>query len=74
MLKPGLCFYDSTGKSHPSAKAAALAEIAAILGYTGSASGVASALALLVYEKRAQIETVFAQFDAMTVAFGTDGD
>jgi len=65
MLKPGICFYDSAGRSHPSPRAALVRELADALGFDGASTTLATTLAVLVIEKRAEIEQAFADFDLM---------
>lgn len=65
MLKPGLCFYDSAGNRHPSARAALVHELTAALGFDGANTTLATTLAVLVIEKRVQVEKAFADFDLM---------
>ncbi len=66
MAKPATAFIDNQGKLHPTPDAAVLADLQAILGRIGAEGGLTAGLAQRVLEKRADIEAVFADLDAMT--------
>lgn len=66
MAKVGQAFLDNAGQVHPSAEAAVIADIAAALGRLSVDAGIAGGLAKVILDKRAEIETAFGDFDAMT--------
>lgn len=66
VAKVATAFADNQGKLHSTAEAAVLADLSVILGRIGAESGITSGLAKCIIEKRAEIEAVFADFDAMT--------
>jgi hypothetical protein len=63
MAKAIQAFADRDGKHHASADAATVADILSILG--GSGGGIADGMARTILAKRAELETVFAEHDAM---------
>lgn len=64
-------FFDNRGNMHPTAEAAVLADLTVILGRIGAESALTAGLAQRIMEKRAEIEAVFSELDAMTG--GTNG-
>ncbi|MCX7284379.1 MAG: hypothetical protein NTX28_10100 [Novosphingobium sp.] len=66
MAKIATAFADNRGNLHPTAEAAVLADLTVILGRVGAESSLTAGLAQRIIEKRADIEAVFADLDAMT--------
>lgn len=65
MAKIALCFADNSGVSHDTPEAATIADTALVLGRLSTDSGIAGGVAKLIFEKRAEIERAFADFDAI---------
>ncbi|MDE2595976.1 MAG: hypothetical protein KGL44_03765 [Sphingomonadales bacterium] len=61
-------FADNAGEVYASPEAAVLSDLAAALGRTTADSGITGGLAMLILDKRAEIERAFADLDAMTGA------
>lgn len=66
VAKVAMAFADNQGKLHPTAEAAGLADLTVILGRIGAESALTAGLAQRIIEKRAEVEAVFADLDAMT--------
>lgn len=66
MAKAIQAFEDRAGKFHETGEAATLADIVSVLG--GNGGGVASGIAQTILTKRAELEAIFAEHDAMTGA------
>lgn len=66
MAKIATAYTDNQGKLHSSAEAAVLAAMTVILGRIGAESALTAGLAQRIIEKRAEIEALFADLDAMT--------
>ena len=73
MAKTAQAYADNRGSLHPTAEAAVLADLSAIIGRIGSESGLTSGLAKCILEKRGEIEQAFADLDAMTAFAGRPG-
>ena len=65
MAKLAQCFADNAGSAHDTPEAATIADIAMVLGRLSADSGIAGGVAKLIFDKRAEIEAAFADFDAM---------
>ena len=65
MAKVDPRFADNTGVAHDTPEAAVVADIALVLGRLSVDSGIAGGVAKLIFEKRAEIEAAFADFDQM---------
>lgn len=63
-------FRDSKGGLHGDLDKATLEDLAGVLGRVGDEGGMTSGVAKLIFEKRAEIERVFAEHDAATVESG----
>lgn len=71
MAKIATAFFDNRGNLHPTAESAVLADLTVILGRIGAESAFTAGLAQRIFEKRAEIEALFSELDAMTG--GTNG-
>lgn len=67
-----IAFRDMSGKHHADPTSATLADLAIALSDLGAASGMTTALARLVLNRRADIELIFAEHYAMTARAPTD--
>lgn len=66
MAKVSTTFEDNQGEQHKTPEAAALADLAVILGRTGAETGLTAGLAKLILDRRPEIERVFLDLDTMT--------
>lgn len=66
MAKAIQAFADRSGKHHETADAATVSDILAILG--GNGGGIADGMARTILAKRAELEAVFAEHDAMMIS------
>ena len=64
-------YRDGKGGLHATPERATLADLADVLGRVGEEGGMTAGVAKLLFEKRAQLERVFAEHDAM-IANGLD--
>lgn len=62
MAKATIAFTDSRGRLHSSAHKATVSDLAALFGWT---EGMSLGIAQSVLEKRAEIEQIFAELDAV---------
>lgn len=60
-----VAYRDSKGGLHASAEKATLEDLAAVLGRVGDEGGMTAGVAKLIYDKRAEIERVFLEHDAL---------
>lgn len=67
-------YRDNKGGLHPTADRATLADLADVLGRVGEEGGMTAGVAKLIFEKRAEIERVFAEHDLMAHSEGGDAD
>lgn len=58
-------YRDNKGGLHPTPERATLADLADVLGRVGEEGGMTSGVAKLIFEKREEIERVFAEHDHM---------
>jgi hypothetical protein len=65
MAKAVEAYLDEKGHLHDSAQKAIVADLAASLGRVGDEGGLTKGVALLILEKRAEIEKAFADYDAL---------
>lgn len=65
MAKVALAYADASGATHATPENAALADLTVLLGRIGAESGMTAGFAKTVLDKRAEIEVVFADLDAM---------
>lgn len=68
MAKVVQAYADNRGKRHDTPTDATISDLAAVLGRISLDAGIAGGIAKLILEKRAEIEQVFAQHDAMNQA------
>jgi len=61
-----LAFRDAKGGLHGDLHKATLEDLAGVLGRVGDEGGMTAGVAKLIFEKRAEIERVFAEHDAAT--------
>lgn len=59
-----LAFRDAKGGLHGDLHKATLEDLAGVLGRVGDEGGMTAGVAKLIFEKRAEIERVFAEHDA----------
>jgi hypothetical protein len=67
MAKRGECYFDGSGQVHKTPDAATKADLAVILGRVGEGDSLAPGIATTLFDKRAEIERVFAEHDALTL-------
>lgn len=60
-----VAYRDSKGGLHSSPEKATLEDLAAVLGRVGDEGGMTSGVARMIFDKRAEIERVFAEHDAL---------
>jgi hypothetical protein len=65
MAKRVTAFEDNRSNLHRTPDAATKADLALVLGRVGEGGGQTDGLAALIIEKRAEIEAVFAEHDAL---------
>ncbi len=58
-------YRDSKGSLHSSLEKATLEDLAGVLGRVGDEGGMTGGVARLIFEKRTEIERVFAEHDAI---------
>ena len=58
-------YRDDKGSLHPTPERATLADLANVLGRVGEEGGMTAGVAKLIFERREDIERVFAEHDAM---------
>lgn len=68
MARIATAYADNAGRLHASPGEATVSDLAAVLGRIGAEAGITGGLAKLLLEKRAEIEQVFAEHDAMARA------
>ena len=65
MAKLAPSYIDNFGQVHPSAEAAVISDIAAVLGRLSADAGIAGGVAKMIVEKRPEIEAAYRDLDAM---------
>ena len=65
MATVGKAFYDDKGAYFKTADDATVSDLAAVLGKVGEGESLAPGLAKTLFDKRAEIERIFAAHDAM---------
>ncbi len=65
MAKKGTGYFDRKGHFFKSARAATESDLAAMLGQIGEGESLAPGIAHMLLERRAEIEQLFAEHDAM---------
>lgn len=63
-----MAYRDSKGYLHTSPEKATLEDLASVLGRVGDEGGMTSGVARMIFDKRQEIERVFAEHDAMVEA------
>lgn len=70
-----VAYRDAKGGLHSSLEKATLEDLAAVLGRVGDEGGMTSGVARMIFDKRAEIERVFAEHDALVAsAAGSAGN
>ncbi|MEL6878722.1 MAG: hypothetical protein AAGL68_11590 [Pseudomonadota bacterium] len=67
MAKQGTGFFDSKGQYYRSPEEATVSDIAALLGQIGDGESLAPGIANTLLSRRADIERLFAEHDAMLI-------
>ena len=67
-------YRDDKGGLHSTSEKATLADLAGVLGRVGEEGGMTAGVAKLLFEKRQEIERVFAEHDRMIEATDTGSD
>ncbi|WP_238401928.1 hypothetical protein [Altererythrobacter sp. C41] len=62
-----IAYRDSRGELHATAERATLADLASVLGRVGEDGGMTNGVAKLIFDRRDDIERVFAEHDAILV-------
>ena len=65
MAHKGIGFFDSRGHFFKSPEDATLSDLAALLGKIGDGESLAPGIAHLMFDRRADIERIFAEHDEM---------
>lgn len=60
-----IAYRDSKGGLHASAEKATLEDLAGVLGRVGDEGGMTAGVARMIFDKRAEIERVFAEHDSI---------
>lgn len=68
MASQCIAFCDSKGGLHASLEEATLKDLAAVLGRVGDEGGMTAGVAKLIFDKREDIERIFAEHDQSTNA------
>ncbi len=68
MAKATRAFLDNSGKLHSTPENATLSDIASILGRIGADTGITAGLAQKIFEKRAELEAAFSDYDSLCEA------
>ncbi|WP_313434700.1 hypothetical protein [Novosphingobium sp.] len=63
-----VAYRDSKGGLHSSLEKATLEDLASVLGRVGDEGGMTSGVARMIFDKRAEIERVFAEHDALVAS------
>jgi hypothetical protein len=70
MASECIAYRDSKGGLHASAERATLEDLAGVLGRVGDEGGMTPGVARMIFDKRQEIERVFAEHDALHRAGG----
>ncbi|WP_395397967.1 hypothetical protein WBP07_25905 [Novosphingobium sp. BL-8A] len=65
MANECIAYRDSKGGLHGSAEKATLEDLAGVLGRVGDEGGMTAGVARMIFDKRAEIERVFAEHDSI---------
>ena len=68
MARTGTGFFDCKGHFFKTARDATVSDLAALLGQIGEGESLAPGIAYFLLERRAEIERLYAEHDAMLVA------
>jgi hypothetical protein len=68
MASQCIAFRDSKGGLHASLEEATLKDLAAVLGRVGDEGGMTAGVAKLIFDKREEIERIFADHDELASA------
>lgn len=68
MASQCIAFRDSKGGLHASLEEATLKDLAAVLGRVGDEGGMTAGVAKLIFDKRQEIERIFAEHDELVSA------
>ena len=63
-----IAYRDSKGGLHSSLEKATLEDLASVLGRVGEEGGMTSGVARMIFDKRAEIERVFSEHDALVAS------
>lgn len=74
MASECVAYRDSKGSLHTSPEKATLEDLAGVLGRVGDEGGMTSGVARMIFDKRSEIERVFAEHDAMVAASSLPGE
>ncbi len=73
MAKKGTGYFDRKGQFFKSARDATASDLAALLGQIGDGESLAPGIAQMMLERRAEIERLFADHDAMMAEDQVEG-
>jgi hypothetical protein len=73
MASQCIAFRDSKGGLHASLEKATLEDLASVLGRVGEEGGMTAGVAKLIFDKRLDIERIFAEHDAMICPVTANG-
>lgn len=65
-------YTDKKGTLHPTAEKAAISDLMSMLG--ANAEGVAHGIAVTLFQKRAELEAIFAEYDSCVELADIEGD
>jgi hypothetical protein len=68
MARECTAYRDAKGGLHSSPEKATLEDLASVLGRVGDEAGMTGGVARMIFDKRGDIERVFAEHDAMIAA------
>ena len=74
MAKKGTGYFDRKGHFFKSAHEATASDLAGLLGQIGDGESLAPGIALVLLERRADIEKLFSEHDAMMAEDAADND
>ena len=66
MAQRGVGYFDSKGHFFKNPAEATISDLASLLGQIGEGDSLAPGIAHMLLEKRAEVETIFAEHDLMT--------
>jgi len=66
MARAQTAFADAKGNLHPTPEKATLADLAEMLGRSGAENDMTDGFAKRIFEKRDEIQRIFAEHDALT--------